>query len=81
MATYRSCVLLPSIQGTSESFGGLGIFVLYPESMKVDNTQADEMPESEEQELLNIYSGLLTAQISFCFQELPERCAKPLLKV
>lgn len=62
MATYRSCVLLPGIQGTSKSFGGLGIFVLHPESMKLDNTQADKMPESEEQELLNIYSVLLTAQ-------------------
>lgn len=61
MATYRSCVLLPGIQGTSKSFGGLGIFVLYPASMKLVNTQADVMPESEKQELLYKYLVLLTA--------------------
>lgn len=63
VATYRSCVLLPGIQGTSKSSGGLGIFVLYPESMKLDNTQVDIMSVSEDWEVLNIYSRLLTAQL------------------
>lgn len=62
VATYRSRVLLSGIQGTSESFGGLGIFVLYPESTKLDDRQVNEKPESGEQELLNIYSGLLTTE-------------------
>lgn len=60
VATYPSCVLLPGIQGTSQAFGGLGVFILYPGSKKRDNTE--EMPGSEEQELLNTYS-VLTAQL------------------
>lgn len=35
--TYHSRVLLPGIQGTSEAFGGLRVFVLYPRSRKRDN--------------------------------------------
>lgn len=34
VATYRSRVLLPGIQGTSEAFGGLGVFILYPGTKK-----------------------------------------------
>lgn len=37
VVTYRSCVLLPGIQGTSKAFGGLGVFILYPGSRKGDN--------------------------------------------
>lgn len=63
----------------------MGIFVLYPESMKLNKTQGDEMPESEEQELLNIYSVLLTAKLflsSFCSQELLEKvCNTPIKDV
>lgn len=53
--------------------------------MKLNKTQGDEMPESEEQELLNIYSVLLTAKLflsSFCSQELLEKvCNTPIKDV
>lgn len=37
VATYRSCVLLPGIQGTSKAFGGLRVFILYPGIREGDN--------------------------------------------
>lgn len=78
VATHRSCALLPGIQGTSEAFGGLGVFVLYPGSRKRDNRLM---------RCLRVRSRFSSSDctifhaLSFCSQELLERCAKPLLKV